>query len=460
MTTEKIMLYKISLISSLIITAYSGSTFADEQSQEDTMLEACIVDITDESNKYCLPAGQRSGYRLPSNIYNKQVKVEVKNGLAVMLSDWDNLSYNRLGVFYENTNNSDLKSVVARNGKTLDFSHPRSMRVLSTNKVMSDLSVDHLGADYKVDDKIIVTLMNKEDNTILSTLDIIVTEENKNNLSKAVAMAINDSWSGKGLKAGKREINGSINVSSNGDNFLYGSADNMGVSIAQQCDIGLFAVESHSKTKTSIIYRVNTKSGVSAKLVDTGFNSSNLALYDDALYMIEKTGSEGHAAQILSYDIANGDKQVMSTTDTYKIIRSAFNEQNGTLKATSKTYLYDFDINTGEKTVIGKLKYQGDDFKNGDLAYVGDTLYVLTGKALYSVDESTLELTKMGEHGVNWASGLAVDPRGTLYISGRKKNEKAKIYTIDKTTAEATELTTLTHRVTDLAFSKSFCNVN
>ena len=460
MTTEKTMLFKTSIISSIILTAYAGHSLANEQPQEDMEVEACIVDIADESNKYCLPAGKRSGYSLPSNIYNKQVRVEVKNGLAVMLSDWDNLSYNRLGVFYENTSNSELKSVPAWNGQTLDFSHPRSMRVLSADIEMSDLSVDHLGSDYKVDDKITVTLFDKDNQSIISTLDIVVTEENKSDLSKAVAMAINASWSSKGLKAGKRESNGTINVSSNGDNLLYGTDGNLNLSIANLCDVGLFAVESSSKNNTSIIYRINTATGQSSKLVDTEFNSSNLAAYDNALYMIEKTGKDSHTAQIMSYDIANGDKTVMSTTDTYKIIRSAFNEQNSSLKATSKTYLYDFDINTGKKTVIGKLKYQGEDFKNGDLAYVGDTLYVLTGKALYTVDESTLELTKMGDHGVNWASGLAVDPRGTLYISGRKKNEKAKIYTIDKSTAVATELTTLTHRVTDLAFSKSYCNVN
>lgn len=48
-----------------------------------------------------------------------------------MLSDWDNLSYNRLAVFTGYTPNSELEAVKAYNGKVLDFSAPRSMRVVS-----------------------------------------------------------------------------------------------------------------------------------------------------------------------------------------------------------------------------------------------------------------------------------------------------------------------------------------
>lgn len=92
--------------------------------------EACIVS-RQTGAEYCLKAGQRSGYSLPYYIRGHQVDVIAPEGLAVMLSDWDNLSYNRLTVFTKDTNNEDMKNVRAYNGRYLDFSHPRSMRVLS-----------------------------------------------------------------------------------------------------------------------------------------------------------------------------------------------------------------------------------------------------------------------------------------------------------------------------------------
>lgn len=92
--------------------------------------EACIVS-RQTGAEYCLKAGQRSGYSLPYYIRGHQVDVIAPEGLAVMLSDWDNLSYNRLAVFTKDTNNEDMKNVRAYNGRDIDFSHPRSMRVLS-----------------------------------------------------------------------------------------------------------------------------------------------------------------------------------------------------------------------------------------------------------------------------------------------------------------------------------------
>ena len=90
--------------------------------------EACIISrITNE--KYCLTAGQRSGYALPHYIRGHEVDLIVPDGLKVILSDFDNLSYNRLGFFTKDTDNADLINVLAFNGEYLDFSEPHSMRV-------------------------------------------------------------------------------------------------------------------------------------------------------------------------------------------------------------------------------------------------------------------------------------------------------------------------------------------
>ncbi|WP_017217767.1 hypothetical protein [Pseudoalteromonas sp. NJ631] len=92
---------------------------------------ACIVSRQTQES-YCLKAGERSGYSLPDYIYNHEVDVIAPPGLGVMLSDWDNLSYNRIATFTGYTNNAQLQRVTAKDGQELDFSHPRSMRVVST----------------------------------------------------------------------------------------------------------------------------------------------------------------------------------------------------------------------------------------------------------------------------------------------------------------------------------------
>lgn len=107
----------------------------------------CIVSL-ENGEKYCLPVGERSPYGLPSWIYNHQVYVQANQGAAVMLSDWDNLSYNRLAVFHGTVDNAKLKNVRAYNGQDLDFSHPRSMRVVASDKPLGCIVSLETGAKY------------------------------------------------------------------------------------------------------------------------------------------------------------------------------------------------------------------------------------------------------------------------------------------------------------------------
>lgn len=92
--------------------------------------EGCIVSIS-TNKQYCLPVGSRSGYSLPNWIVGQEVYVDGGPKAKVLLSDWDNLSYNRVGEFIGNVGANDLRNVKAWNGQYLDFSRPRSMRVVS-----------------------------------------------------------------------------------------------------------------------------------------------------------------------------------------------------------------------------------------------------------------------------------------------------------------------------------------
>ncbi|WP_455291477.1 M66 family metalloprotease [Vibrio parahaemolyticus] len=95
--------------------------------------KGCIVNI-DSGEEYCLPVGESAGYSLPDSFYNKPVYINAQLGTAVELSDWSNLSYNRVATFVGTVEHSQLKKVLAKNGEELDLSHPRSMRVVKTDK--------------------------------------------------------------------------------------------------------------------------------------------------------------------------------------------------------------------------------------------------------------------------------------------------------------------------------------
>ena len=175
---------------------------------------------------------------------------------------------------------------------------------------------------------------------------------------------------------------------------------------------------------------------------------------------MEQLDKSSKASKIYSLDLATDTQAEVADATSFPIYRSTVTADGLSLRATSKTYMYDFDLTTGEKTVLGKLSYEGDSFSDGDIAYSSDynVLYVLTGKALYTLDEGSLELTQIGEHGVNWASGIAIADDGTIYISGRESGENAKIYTLDQNTAEATFVMDGPAHVNDLTFvSEAVC---
>ncbi|TMP71778.1 hemolysin-type calcium-binding protein, partial [Pseudoalteromonas ruthenica] len=87
-----------------------------------------------------------------------------------------------------------------------------------------------------------------------------------------------------------------------------------------------------------------------------------------------------------------------------------------------------------------------------------NTLYVLTGQSLYTIDDGDMSLDKIGDHGINWAAGLAISDDGTLYVSGRNAGENAKIYSVNPATAVSTYLMDAASHVNDLTFVDDYCN--
>ena len=233
------------------------------------------------------------------------------------------------------------------------------------------------------------------------------------------------------------------------------------VKVTAKCASGLYGINNYGSNEDGIVYHFDTQTNTYSTVAGLTNTASNIASSNGVLYFMEQLDASTKASQILSLDLANNEQAVLTTTNSYPIYRSAMSADGTKLRATSKTYMYDFDVATGDKTVLGKLSYEGDSFADGDIAYSADNniLYVLSGKALYTIDEGTMELTKIGEHNVAQASGIAIAADGTIYVSGRVKGENAKIYRLDQNTAAATFVMDGPSRVNDLTFVDSnYCN--
>ncbi|RXE89987.1 hemolysin-type calcium-binding protein, partial [Pseudoalteromonas sp. A757] len=225
------------------------------------------------------------------------------------------------------------------------------------------------------------------------------------------------------------------------------------------CKVGVYGINNFGEDSNSYVYHFDVTNGTYAYVDGVANTASNIAAHDGELYFMEQNDSATKASSLWKVSLDNAEQTLAANAVSWPIYRSAVTPDGTKLLATSKTYLYEFDMQTGEKTVFGKLSYAGDEFSHGDIAYSADTnvIYVLTGKALYTLDKGAMTLDLVGEHGVNWASGLAVSSDGTLYVSGRNKGEDAKIYTLDPNTAESTFVMDGPEHINDLTYVANYC---
>ena len=246
-----------------------------------------------------------------------------------------------------------------------------------------------------------------------------------------------------------------------GKNDSYGGfIDNVSVTENQACHTGIFGINNYGSIESGYVYKFDLESNTYSIVAGVQNTASNIASHNGKLYFMEQLDSKTKASKLWSLDLETGVQTADADATSWPIYRSTVSADGQSLRATSKTYMYDYNLQTGEKTVLGKMRYSGDSFSHGDVAYSADnnTLYVLTGKSLYTIDDSNMELTLIGHHGINWASGLAISDDGTLYVSGRISGENAKIYSVNPQTAVATYVMDAPEHINDLTFVDNYCN--
>ncbi|MCF2859799.1 hypothetical protein L1286_20155 [Pseudoalteromonas sp. SMS1] len=224
------------------------------------------------------------------------------------------------------------------------------------------------------------------------------------------------------------------------------------------CLSGLYAIDRYATGEESVLYHLDTQSKSVREMPGARMPASNLASHGSTLYIVQRTDRNTNASKIYAFDTATMQQSELATTTSYPIKRSAVSPDGSYLLATSQTYMYKFDLMSGEKVIMGKMKADDavyDDFDHGDIAYSadGNLVYVLNAKALYVLNDADMTLSKVGEHNLHWASGLAVDDMGVIYVSARDRGEHAKIYTLDPQTAQATFYMDGPAHIADLSYT-------
>lgn len=272
-----------------------------------------------------------------------------------------------------------------------------------------------------------------------------------------------------GNKSGWQSFTLSLEATSNSSELRFSGAgtsdslggfiDNVVVTEKKSCHTGIFGINNYGSTEEGYVYKFDLETNTFSVVAGVQNTASNIASHNGKLYFMEQLNSKTKASKIWSLDLETGAQTSEADTISWPIYRSAVSPDGQFLRATSKTYMYDYNLQTGEKTVLGKMRYSGDSFSHGDVAYSVDNniLYVLTGKSLYTIDDSSMELTLVGHHGINWASGLAISDDGTLYVSGRISGESAKIYSINPQTAASTFVMDAPEHINDLTFVDNYC---
>lgn len=107
----------------------------------------CLVSLKTHA-RFCLPAGETSDASLPSLISGQEVYVDSAPGTAVMLSDRENFSHDRIATFVGTVEHDRLKQVKAASGEYLDFSRPKAMRVVTDTTPLGCIVSLASGAKY------------------------------------------------------------------------------------------------------------------------------------------------------------------------------------------------------------------------------------------------------------------------------------------------------------------------
>ncbi|RZD22568.1 hypothetical protein [Pseudoalteromonas sp. MEBiC 03485] len=201
------------------------------------------------------------------------------------------------------------------------------------------------------------------------------------------------------------------------------------------------------------LYYVSAPRPLSYKLDVSEFNLASHELADLPIK------SEKYKYTRLAYvDMDTNEHTVFSRSNS--MTRLAYDPNRDVIYGSKGSKFYIISPDSGETQFVGNMTGYGNssDILRGDMIVKNGEVYLVSATSIFSLNLSTLELTKKSEHGLTTVTGAALDQNGELIIAREVINDQGnynitKLYKASIETGKTCAMGTYPMRINDLALN-------
>ncbi|MCO6353748.1 hypothetical protein GBO14_03085 [Pseudoalteromonas shioyasakiensis] len=201
------------------------------------------------------------------------------------------------------------------------------------------------------------------------------------------------------------------------------------------------------------LYYVAAPRPLSYKLDVSEFNLS-----DDELKDLPIKGEKYRYTRLAYVDMDTKEHTVLSRSNP--MTRLAYDPNRDVIYGSKGSKFYIIYPDSGETQFVGNMTGYGNssDILRGDMVVKNGEVYLVSATSIFSLDLSSLELSKKSEHGLITVTGAALDQNGELLISREVINDQGnynvtKLYKASIETGKTCALGTYPMRINDLALN-------
>ena len=185
---------------------------------------------------------------------------------------------------------------------------------------------------------------------------------------------------------------------------------------------------------------------------------SEFNLSDDELKDLPIKGEKYKYTRLAYVDMDTKEHTVLSRSNP--MTRLAYDPNRDVIYGSKGSKFYVIYPDSGETQFVGNMTGYGNssDILRGDMVVKNGEVYLVSATSIFSLDLSTLELSKKSEHGLITVTGAALDQNGELLISREVINDQGnynitKLYKASIETGETCAMGTYPMRINDLALN-------
>ncbi|WP_217876496.1 hypothetical protein [Pseudoalteromonas shioyasakiensis] len=201
------------------------------------------------------------------------------------------------------------------------------------------------------------------------------------------------------------------------------------------------------------LYYVSAPRALTYKL-----DPSSLNLSDDELKDLPIKGEKYKYTKLAFVDMETGEHTEVARTSP--MTRLAYDPNRDVIYGSKGSKFYVIYPDSGETQFVGNMTGYGSslDIFRGDMVVKNGEVYLVSATSIFSLDLSTLTLSKKSEHGLTTVTGAALDQNGELLISREVINDQGnynitKLYKASIETGKTCAMGTYPMRINDLALN-------